>query len=69
MFNNYEFEGHALHYIDGKVHRATPAFDNVSMGTPDTKYRHFTAFSKEHSAVNGELADRQQRDWLFLKAV
>lgn len=48
--------------------KATPAFDNVSMGTPenelfgtpDTKYRHFTAFSKEHSAVNGELADGQQ---------
>ena len=47
---------------------ATPAFDNVSMGTPenelfgtpDTKYRHFTAFSKEHSAVKGELADGQQ---------
>ena len=41
--------------------KATPAFDNVSMGTPenelfgtpDTKYRHFTAFSKEHSAVKG----------------
>lgn len=28
--------------------------------TPDTKYRHCTAFSKEHSAVNGELADGHQ---------
>lgn len=34
--------------------------ENELFGTPDTKYRHFTAFSKEHSAVNGELADRQQ---------
>lgn len=34
--------------------------ENELFGTPDTKYRHFTAFSKEHSAVNGELADGQQ---------
>ena len=70
----YTFEGHALHYIDGKVHRAAPGklfvtnsesihkviSDEGTLGTPDTKYRHFTAFSKEHSAVNGELADGQQ---------
>ena len=48
--------------------KATPAFDNVSMGTPenelfgtsDMKYRHFTDFSKKHSTVNGELADELQ---------
>ncbi len=48
--------------------KETPAFDNVAMGTPenelfgteDTRYRHFTAFSKEHSIVNGEMADSQQ---------
>ncbi|WP_099467184.1 subtype B tannase [Konateibacter massiliensis] len=48
--------------------KETLAFDNISMGTPenelfgtaDTEFRHFTEFSKRHSAVNGELADEKQ---------
>lgn len=48
--------------------KQTHAFDNVSMRTPENelfgakkiKYRHFTEFSKEHSLVNGELADKMQ---------
>lgn len=48
--------------------KPTPAFDNVSMGTPENElfstetiqYRHFTKFSKEHSTVNGELAEKDQ---------
>ncbi len=48
--------------------KQTPAFDNVSMGTPENelfgtetiKYRHFTEFSKEYSEVNGGLADKKQ---------
>ena len=46
----------------------TPAFDNISMGTPENElfgtpeiqYRHFTEFSKIYSAVNGELAEESQ---------
>lgn len=48
--------------------KQTPAFDNISMGTPENElfgtetiaYRHFTEFSKEHSTVNGELAEKNQ---------
>ncbi len=56
-------------FIDFRTRmKETPAFDNVAMGTPenelfgteDTRYRHFTAFSKEHSAVNGEMAEDRQ---------
>lgn len=46
----------------------TPAFDNISMGTPENElfgtpeiqYRHFTEFSKNHSIVNGELSEEAQ---------
>ena len=46
----------------------TPAFDNISMGTPENElfgtpeiqYRHFTEFSKNHSIVNGQLAEDSQ---------
>lgn len=46
----------------------TPAFDNISMGTPENElfgtpeieYRHFTEFSKNHSQVNGTLAEDSQ---------
>ena len=46
----------------------TPAFDNISMGTPENElfgtpeiqYRHFTEFSKNHSVVNGLLAEDSQ---------
>ena len=46
----------------------TPAFDNISMGTPENelfgtpeiKYRHFTEFSKNYSVVNGPLAEYSQ---------
>lgn len=45
--------------------KETPAFDNVSMGTPENEvfgtedilFRHFTQYSYKHSAVNGVLAD------------
>lgn len=48
--------------------KTTPAFDNVSMGTPENelfgsvndRYRHFTKFSQDHSTVEGELAEEQQ---------
>lgn len=46
----------------------TPAFDSIHMGTPenelfgtaDIQFRHFTEYSKEHSAAGGELADAHQ---------
>lgn len=46
----------------------TPAFDNISMGTPENElfgtpeiqYRHFTEFSKSNSMVNGQLAENYQ---------
>lgn len=46
----------------------TPAFDNVSMGTPENELfgtedvfcRHFTEFSHAHSKVQGEIAELQQ---------
>ncbi len=46
----------------------TPAFDNISMGTPENElfgtpeiqYRHFTEFSKSNSTVNGQLAEDTQ---------
>ena len=45
-----------------------PAFDSVNLGTPENelfgtssvRFRHFTAFSKEHSNVSGEIASEQQ---------
>lgn len=45
--------------------KPTPAFDNVAMGTPENElfgtkeeqYQHFTTYSKEHSLVNGKMAD------------
>lgn len=48
--------------------KTAPAFDNVNMGTPENElfgtpeiqYRHFTAFSKEHSRVNGKMAPFHQ---------
>lgn len=48
--------------------KETPAFDSIFMGTAenelfgsaDVKNRHFTKFSKEHSAVNGQLAEELQ---------
>lgn len=48
--------------------KETPAFDNISMGTPenelfgtiDIKERHFTEFSRNNSHVNGELAEDSQ---------
>ncbi len=47
--------------------KATPAFDAVDLnspeneefGTEEIKAKHFTAFAREHSEVNGELADAQ----------
>lgn len=46
----------------------TPAFDNISMDTPENElfgeseiqYRHFTEFSKKHSTANAELAEESQ---------
>lgn len=48
--------------------KVTPAFDSISMGTPENelfgteyvKERHFTEFSKKHSICDGELADKNQ---------
>ncbi|MGN1191602.1 MAG: subtype B tannase [Dorea sp.] len=48
--------------------KETPAFDNISMGTPenelfgtpDEKYRHFTEYSSRNSQANGRLAETQQ---------
>ncbi len=48
--------------------KCTPAFDNVSMGTPENElfgcgavqYRHFTQFSLEHSQADGALAEPEQ---------
>ena len=48
--------------------KETPAFDNVSMGTPENELfgapeernRHFTEYSCKHSKVNGKLAETQQ---------
>ena len=56
-------------YIEFRTRmKDTPAFDNISMGTPENElfgspkiqYRHFTEFSKNNSAVNGELAEESQ---------
>lgn len=48
--------------------KPVPAFDSICMGTPEnelfgsagTQNRHFTAFSQEHSLVNGALAEAKQ---------
>lgn len=48
--------------------KTTPAFDNVSMGTPENelfgstqaKYRHFTQFSLKHSKVEESMAQEEQ---------
>lgn len=48
--------------------KETPAFDNVSMGTPENElfgtkkvqYRHFTDFSYRNSQVSGTLAEKMQ---------
>lgn len=48
--------------------KATPAFDNVCLGTPENelfgsvtnRFRHFTEFSQDHSTVGGELAEKEQ---------
>ncbi|MGB4660941.1 MAG: subtype B tannase, partial [Mobilitalea sp.] len=56
-------------YVDFRTRmKETPAFDSVSMGTPENElfgseeimYRHFTEFSREHSLVNGEIAEELQ---------
>lgn len=47
--------------------KEAPAFDDVVLGTAEnelfgsagTKYRHFTAFSQEHSSVQGALAEAE----------
>lgn len=48
--------------------KPAPAFDDVNMGTPENelfstpgvKERHFTSFAREHSAVNGAVAEEHQ---------
>lgn len=48
--------------------KETPAFDNITMGTPENElfgadeiqYRHFTKYSSQHSEVGGELAEEEQ---------
>lgn len=60
-----DFDGYVAYRTRMKC---TPAFDNVSMGTPenelfgnaDTQYRHFTQYSLEHSQVDGAMADADQ---------
>jgi hypothetical protein len=48
--------------------KEAPAFDNVELntpenalfGSPEIKHRHFTAFSHEHSSMNGSMAEEVQ---------
>lgn len=48
--------------------KETPAFDDIAMETPENELfgsseiqnRHFTRFGKEHSTVNGEMAEQVQ---------
>lgn len=70
-----EIEDHQVTAIDFKKYVAfrtrmkdTPAFDSIHMGTPENElfgteevqFRHFTEYSKEHSAAGGGLADMKQ---------
>ena len=70
-----EIRDHQVISIDFKKYvkfrtrmKDTPAFDSIHMrtpenelfGTPDIQFRHFTEYSREHSAAGGELADAHQ---------